>query len=119
MSKEIYLKAKKLLEILPVKKKFIEYIDEVVLMNLERNNFLSMAFPHQKTEFVSKDAIYVRDSKQDKSAIVQIKEYKDSDLENSGFYAYCETDNSDSCIHVRYCLASDSLIRLYTLGKKA
>lgn len=117
MSKGVYVKAKKMLE--EKGGKFIDYIDNLVSIDLVRDNFLKMAYPMIKTEHISEDAIYVRDSKNNKSAVVQIKEYEDSDLDNSGFYAYCETDKSDTCVHVRYCLASDSAIQLYTLSRKA
>ena len=71
-----------------------------------------MYAPHLSEDYISKNAIFLNDTKLNKTAIIKIKECPDTDLKNSGFYGYCETCDSDSCIHVRYCLASASILKL-------
>lgn len=94
-----------------------ELVDESLIIHINRNAFLKMYASHLSEDYISKNAIFLNDSKLNKTAIIKIKEYPDSDLENSGFYGYCETCDSDSCIHVRYCLASASILKLRMLDK--
>lgn len=94
-----------------------DLVNETLLIHINRNAFLKMYAPHLSEEYISKNAIFLNDTKLNKTAIIKIKEYSDSDLDNSGFYGYCETCESDSCIHVRYCLASASILKLRILDK--
>lgn len=94
-----------------------DLVNDSLTAQINRNIFLKMYAPHLSEDYVSKNAIFLNDLKLCKTAIVKIKEHPDSDLDNSGFYGYCETCNSDSCIHVRYCLASASILKLDTQGK--
>lgn len=96
-----------------------DFINETLMGYVDKDSFLAMYAPNLKQELQSDDTLYIKDKKLDKIAIVRLKIYPDTDLDNSGFYGYCETCNSDNCIHVRYSLASGSLMQLRPLDKTA
>lgn len=111
ISNEAYLKSKEMAE----KERYntlVDYVNETLLQNAERGKFLNMYASFLKQDYVSEDAVYIKDSKINKIAIVRLLEYSDEDLNNSGYYVFCETCASDSCIHVRYSLATGSVNRL-------
>jgi hypothetical protein len=94
-----------------------DIINDTLLGYVDRDKFLSMYAHNLKEELQTEDAIYVKDKKLEKIAVVRLRVYPVEDLDNSGFYGYCETCDSDSCIHVRITLASGSLMRLKPLDK--
>ncbi|HYG00411.1 MAG TPA: hypothetical protein VD815_09980 [Candidatus Saccharimonadales bacterium] len=114
---QVYHRAKSL-----VQKKggtFTDFVNDTLSSYIDRDRFVKMYAPHITEDYVSNNAIYLNDLKLNKTAIVILKEYPDSDLENSGFYAFCEICESDSCIHVRHVLATGSILKLSTLYKMA
>ena len=96
-----------------------DFINDTLMGYVDRDSFLAMYAPNLKQELQTEDSIYIKDKKLDKIAIVRLRIYPDTDLENSGYYGYCETCNSESCIHVRYTLASGSIMQLQPLDKMA
>ena len=98
---------------------FTEYVNSTLLASLNRYKLIKMYSPHISEDFISENAIYLNDSKLNKIAIVRLKEFPDTDLDNTGFYAYCEICDSDSCIHVRHSLVTGSILKLGRLYKKA
>lgn len=114
---EVYHKVKSL-----VQKKggtFTDFVNTTLSSHVDRDRFVKMYAPHIVEDYISSNAIYLIDSKLNKTAIIKLKEYPDSDLNNSGFYAVCETCESDSCIHVRQVLVTGSILKLSKLYKKA
>ncbi|MGD9674670.1 MAG: hypothetical protein AB7U98_14480 [Candidatus Nitrosocosmicus sp.] len=98
---------------------FTDFVNDTLSSHIDRDRFVKMYAPHVTEDFVSNNAIYLNDSKLNKTAIVKLKEYPDTDLDNSGFYAVCEICESDSCIHVRQVLVTGSILKLSKLYKKA
>lgn len=98
---------------------FTDFVNDTLSSHFERDRFAKMYAPHVTEDTVSANAIYLIDSKLNKTAIVTLKEYPDTDLENSGFYAVCEICESSSCIHVRQVLVTGSILKLSKRYKKA
>lgn len=98
---------------------FTDFVNDTLSSFIDRDRFVKLYAPHVSEDFVSNNAIYLNDSKLNKTAIVKLKEYPDTDLDNSGFYAVCEICESDSCVHVRQVLVTGSILKLSKLYKKA
>jgi len=98
---------------------FTDFVNDTLSSFIDRDRFVKLYAPHVSEDFVSNNAIYLNDSKLNKTAIVRLKEYPDTDLDNSGFYAVCEICESDSCLHVRQVLVTGSILKLSKLYKKA
>lgn len=96
-----------------------DLINETLMGYVDRDKFLAMYAPNLKQELQTEDAIYIKDKKLDKIAVVRLRVYPVEDLENSGYFGYCETCDSENCIHVRQSLASGSLLRLQPSDKTA
>ncbi len=114
---EVYHEAKSL-----VQKKggtFTDYVNETLSSQIDRDKFVRMYAYHVTEDYISDNAIYLKDSKLNQTAIVTLKEFADTDLDNSGIYAFCEICDSDSCIHVRHVLMTGSLLKLSILYKTA
>lgn len=94
-----------------------DFINDTLMNYVDKDSFLGMYAPNLKEELITEDAIYLKDKKLDKIAIVRLKVYPTEDLENTGYFGYCETCDSDNCIHVRHSLGSNSLMRLKPLDK--
>lgn len=94
-----------------------DFINNLILGYVDRDAFLAMYAPHVKQDFATEDAVYLKDDKMDRIAVVRLKIYPSTDLNNAGYYGYCETCDSDNCIHVRHSLASNSLLQLKPSGK--
>jgi hypothetical protein len=118
ISNEAYLKSREIVE-REGKGTLVEYVNETLLKNAERDHFLKLYALYIKEDYISEDAVYLKDSKLNKIAIVRLKEYPDEDLDNSGYYGFCETCLSDSCIHVRHSLVTGSLMTLKLSDKMA
>lgn len=118
ISNEAYLKSREIVE-REQKGTLVDYVNETLLKNAERDNFARMYAYYVKEDYVSEDAVYLKDSKLNKIAIVRLKTYADEDLENSGYYAFCETCLVDNCIHVRQSLVTGSIYRLKLSDKMA
>ena len=118
ISNEAYLKSREIVE-REQKGTLVDYVNETLLRNAERDNFIKMYANHVKEDYVSEDAVYLKDSKLNKIAIVRLKMYPVDDLDNSGYYGYCETCLSENCIHVRHSLVTGSLMRLKLSDKMA
>ena len=117
VSDEAYLAGKKVAE--EHKMTLYDFVNESVLMAVKRDNFVKMYAPYISEEHVTDNVIFLNDTRLNKIAVVRLREFPDTDLENSGYYGYCETCDSDNCIHVRTSLASGSLSRLKLSDKKA
>ena len=98
---------------------FTEFVNTTLSASLNRHKLSKMYTPYITEDFISQNAVYLNDSKLNKIAIVRLKEFPDTDLDNTGFYAYCEICDSDSCIHVRHSLVTGSILKLSILYKKA
>ncbi len=96
-----------------------DFVNELIISSAKRDKFIKMYAPHISEEHITENVVFLNDTKLNKIAVIRLKEYPDTDLENSGYYGYCETCDSDSCIHVKASLASGSLMRLSLSGKKA
>lgn len=118
ISNEAYLKSREIVE-KQQRGTLVDYVNETLLKNAEREHFLKMYSYYVKEDYVSEDAVYLKDSKLNKIAIVRLKEYPDDDLENSGYFAFCETCLVDNCIHIRHALVTGSLLRLKLSDKMA
>jgi hypothetical protein len=118
ISNEAYLKSREIVE-RDERGTLVDYVNQTLLINAERDHFLKIYAPYVKEDYVSEDAVYLKDSKLNKIAIVRLKMYADDDLENSGYYAFCETCLVDNCIHVRQVLVTGSICRLKPEHKKA
>lgn len=97
---------------------FTEFVNTTLSASLNRYKLIEMYTPDINEDFISENAIYLNDSKLNKIAIVRLKEFPDTDLDNTGLYAYCEICDSDSCIHVRHALVTGSILKLSILCKK-
>ncbi len=84
-----------------------------------RNQFLKMLAPHLYLEHAAPNALYIRDSDLQKTAVVQVKwnNIITNEKERSLINLKCELCDSDSCIHVRYSLVTPDIIRLEKSGK--
>lgn len=114
---EVYHKAKSL-----VQKKggtFTDFVNDILSSYIDRDKFVRMYAHHVTEDYISDNAIYLNDSRLSKIVLVKLKEYPDTDMDNSGFYAFCENCESDCCIHVRQVLVTGSILKLSTLYKKA
>lgn len=89
-----------------------DYVNETLMMNVERDNFLKLFAPHLSFEYASEYSIFIKDSTIDKTAIIKIKWHKVEDLKKTGCYVYCETDDSDSCCHVKYALLLPDILKI-------
>jgi hypothetical protein len=112
ISTEAYINSKELAEKKNVT--LVNYVNSVLVDNAKKVNFLTRYTNHIKEDYISEDTIYLKDSKLNKTAIVKLKEHTDPDLPDSRITIYCETCDSDSCIHVRFTLASNSILKLYS-----
>lgn len=117
ISDEAYLAGKKVSE--DKQMTLYDFVNESVLSSVNREQFVKMYAPYISEEHVTENVVFLNDTKLNKIAVVRLREFPDTDLENSGYYGYCETCDSDCCIHVRTSLASGSLSRLKLSDKKA
>jgi len=76
-----------------------KYVNELLLLNLERDEFLKSYAPFLSKVGVEGNRLTIRDEK--------TKSYHDVYLHDSKLI--CESDGSDSCIHVRFALALPEL----------
>ncbi|VFJ15126.1 hypothetical protein [Candidatus Nitrosocosmicus franklandus] len=114
---EVYHKFKSLVQ--KKRRTIADFVNTMVSPHVNKDRFEKIYALHIVEDYISNNAIYLIDSKLNKTAGVKLKEYPDSDLNNSGFYAVYETCESDSCIHVRQVLVTGSILKLSKLYKNA
>lgn len=95
-------KQKQLFEIESKKQGFTKWVSDYLLMNLERDKFLKLYAPYLSKVGIEGNRLTIRDE--------NTKSYHDVYLHDHKLV--CETDNSDSCIHVRFALALPELGKL-------
>jgi hypothetical protein len=82
------------------------YVNDLLLMNVEKDEFLKKYAPHFSAT-VGEHAIYIYDSKKDKSFEIRLKDVK----------PVCITEESDSCEHIRFALAIPEVGRIVALNR--
>ena len=79
--------------------KFNPWVSDYLLMSIEKDEFLKEYAPFLSKIGIEGNRITIRDDKTKKYADVYLKDHS----------LFCELDNSDSCIHVRFALALPEL----------
>lgn len=100
--------------------KIQDYINDTLLMNVDKDVFLKGYAPQLSLEHVSENSIFLFDSELDCTVIIKVKNQKYEDLNIQGlFTVFCETCKSDSCIHVRFAIGLPEIARIRKEGKMA
>lgn len=107
--KEIYNKVKLIAE--EKGKTIQDYINETLLMNVEKDQFLKIFAPYLSLEHVSDNTIFLYDAKKDQTILIKIK-YREANSYDDEVEVHCENDKSDECMHVRFALALPELMKL-------
>lgn len=109
IQKDIYEKVKKVAEL---KGRTIQdYINETLLMNVERDEFLKIFAPYLSLEHASNNTIFLHDEKLNETILIKLKYYEDKSYD-CNVDVFCEHDQSDECLHVRFALALPELMQL-------
>ncbi len=87
------------------------YINETLLMNVERDKFLKVFAPYLSLEHASDNTIFLHDDKLDKTVLIKLK-FQDNNSFDSSVQVFCETDDSLECVHVRFAMALPELMQL-------
>ncbi|KAA2281224.1 hypothetical protein [Candidatus Nitrosocosmicus sp. SS] len=88
-----------------------DYVNETLLMNVERDEFLKIFAPNLSLEYVANNTIFLHDEKQNKTITIKLRYHEDSSCDD-GFEIFCEQDESIECLHVRFTMALPELIKL-------
>lgn len=87
------------------------YINETLLMNVERDEFLKAFAPCLSLEYLANNTIFLHDSKQNKTITIKLR-YHGDDSYADGVELFCEQDESIDCLHVRFTMALPELMQL-------
>lgn len=79
----------------------IDYVNEILLLNIEKDDFLKKYAPYIETVSVG-ETIVLRDHKVNKLAEIY---FKNGTL-------YCTQDESNDCMHIHFALALPQVIKL-------
>ncbi|HXG08133.1 MAG TPA: hypothetical protein VNI77_12500 [Nitrososphaera sp.] len=79
-----------------------DYVNEVLLMNIEKDEFLKDYAPSLSLDAMTETSLFIKDARKDRTAEVVIK---DSQL-------VCYLDESNDCDHVHFALALPELGKL-------
>ena len=84
-----------------------------------RDQFLKAYAPHITLEHSTENAIFLQDSELDKIAVVRVRwnNLEKNQKKRSLISLYCETCDSDNCIHIRYSLVLPNTLRIRKEGK--
>jgi len=88
-----------------------DYVNETLLMNVERDGFLKVFAPYLSLEYVTNNTIFLHDDKVNKTITIKLR-YQDNDSFDDAVQVFCETDNSLECLHVRFAMALPELMQL-------
>jgi len=88
-----------------------DYVNETLLMNVERDEFLKVFAPNLSLEYVANNTIFLHDEKQNKTITIKLR-YHENNSCDDGFEIFCEQDESIECLHVRFTMALPELIKL-------
>lgn len=81
---------------------FIKWLSEYILLNLEKDEFLTEYAPFLENIGITDNRITIRDSKKDKLTDIFFKEG----------HPYCNLDESETCEHVQFAMALPELAKL-------
>lgn len=88
-----------------------DYVNESLLMNVERDDFLNNFAPYLSLEYEGKNTIFLHDEKNNKTVSIKLR-YQEDNTSDERIEVYCEQDNSKECLHARYAMALPELIHL-------
>ena len=101
IKREVYNKISKIAE--SKETSIRKYVNEVLLLNLEKYEFLKIYAPYLSKVGIEGNRLTIRDEK---------AKQKNYDVYLHDSKLVCETDGSDSCIHVRFALCLPELAKL-------
>ena len=89
------------------------------LVSGTREKFLKAYAPHITLEHTSQNAIFINDTKLKKMAVVKPEwiDVKKNPDDGALLRLWCETCESENCIHVRYSLVLPDVLRIEKGGK--
>ena len=87
-----------------IEKKLSPWIDDFLIMNLDKGNFLTQKYaPHLKNMGIHDNFVLLNDEKNKGFVKVILKDGK----------LHCDVDKSDHCVHIQYVMALPELSEFF------
>ena len=102
---QIYEKIRKKAE--EKKVTLVDYVNEMLLLNVEKDDFLKEYAPYLNKIAIDEDTVILRDEKIKKIVEIVYKNDKFS----------CSVDEKNDCIHIHFVLALPEITKLRSTGK--